>query len=208
MIMVRANSRPFVVGLTGGIGSGKTAVSNRLAELGATVIDTDQIAHELTGPAGAAMADIQALFGRQVVAPDGSLDRKRMRDLVFEDQAQRSKLESILHPKIRSTVHERLATGAPSYFVLVVPLLVEKSGWLDMLDEVVVVDCEPHIQLQRVMVRNGWPAEQVHAVMQAQASRDQRLAHATQVLENNGSLSDLIPKIDFLHKKLIKNAQK
>ncbi|HEX4842326.1 MAG TPA: dephospho-CoA kinase [Limnobacter sp.] len=201
-------AQPWVVGLTGGIGSGKTAVSNRLAMLGATIIDTDQIAHALTGPGGAAMPDIEAAFGAQVIAPNGALDRAKMRDLVFDDPAQRSKLEGILHPKIRSSVMDQLQMGAPLYFVLVVPLLVEKGGWLDMLHEVVVVDCDPHIQLERVVARNGWPAAQVQAVMQAQATRSQRLAHATHVLENNGSLADLIPKIDFLHKKLIKNAQK
>ncbi|HEX4879052.1 MAG TPA: dephospho-CoA kinase [Limnobacter sp.] len=206
--MTNQKSKTLVAGLTGGIGSGKTAVSNRLAELGATVIDTDQIAHALTAPGGEAMADIQSVFGDRAVAPDGSLDRNHMRNLVFSDPGQRSRLEKILHPKIRAVVEEKLAQGAPMYFVLVVPLLIEKKGWLDILDEVIVVDCSPETQVERVMARNGWPAGQVRAVMEAQASRQERLAHATEVLSNDGPLADLIPKIDFLHKKLIKTTQK
>ncbi|WP_370263293.1 dephospho-CoA kinase [Limnobacter sp.] len=197
-----------VVGLTGGIGSGKTAVSNRLAALGATVIDTDQIAHALTTPGGAAMDDICRAFGPEAVNADGSMNRALIRALVFNEPAQRSRLENILHPKIRNEVQRQFNAGAPLYFVLVVPLLVEKSGWLDLLDAVLVVDCDPQLQIQRVMTRNGWPASQVQAVMDAQASRSDRLLHATDVLQNNGTLEELNAKIDFLHEKFIKIAQK
>lgn len=198
----------LVVGLTGGIGSGKTAVSNRLQALGATVIDTDEIAHSLTKAGGLAMRDIQKAFGAEAVLPDGSMNRDHMRALVFKEPKMRLTLEKILHPKIRQLVQQQLDAGAPLYFVLVVPLLFEKGGWGELMDEIIVVDCTVEQQIQRVIQRNGWPENQVRAVMQNQATRETRLAGATQVIENNGGLAELIEKIDVLHQKLIKKTQK
>jgi dephospho-CoA kinase len=198
----------LVVGLTGGIGSGKTAVSNRLEELGATIIDTDAIAHSLTQADGLAMADIRQAFGDAAVRADGSMDRDHVRAVVFKDPDQRLILEKILHPKIRGVVQQALAKGAPNYFVIVVPLLFEKGGWGELMDEIIVVDCPVEQQVARVMARNGWPESQVHAVINNQASRATRLAGADHVLENTSDLPELLKKIDFLHQKLIKKAQK
>lgn len=200
--------KQLVVGLTGGIGSGKTAVSNRLQALGATIIDTDEIAHSLTKVGGLAMPDIQKTFGEEALLPDGSMNRDYMRALVFKDPEKRIELEKILHPKIRELVQQYLNAGAPLYFVLVVPLLFEKGGWGELMDEIIVVDCPEEQQVRRVIQRNGWPETQVRTVMQNQATRERRRAGATQVIENNGDLAELIEKIDFMHQKLIKKAQK
>ena len=200
--------KQLVVGLTGGIGSGKTAVSNRLQALGATVIDTDEIAHSLTKAGGLAIPDIQRAFGHEALLPDGSMNRDHMRALVFKEPEQRIALEKILHPKIRQLVQQQLDAGAPLYFVLVVPLLFEKGGWGELMDEIIVVDCPVEQQVQRVIQRNGWPETQVRAVIQNQATRETRLAGATQLIQNNGDLAELVEKIDFMHQKLIKKAQK
>ena len=200
--------KQLVVGLTGGIGSGKTAVSSRLQALGATIIDTDEIAHSLTKTGGLAIPDIQKAFGREALLPDGSMNRDHMRALVFKEPEKRIALEKILHPKIRQLVQQQLDTGATLYFVLVVPLLFEKGGWGELMDEIIVVDCPVEQQVQRVIQRNGWPETQVRAVIQNQATREKRLAGATEVIQNNGDLAELIEKIDFLHQKLIKKAQK
>lgn len=200
--------KQLVVGLTGGIGSGKTAVSNRLQALGATIIDTDEIAHSLTRAGGLAMAEIEKAFGKEAVYPDGSMNRDHMRALVFDTPVQRVALEKILHPKIRHLVQLQLDSSAPLYFVLVVPLLFEKGGWGELMDEIIVVDCPVEQQVRRVIQRNGWPEAQVRAVIDNQASREARLAGATLVIENKGALPELIEKIDFIHQKLIKKAQK
>lgn len=198
--------KQLVVGLTGGIGSGKTAVSSRLQELGATVIDTDEIAHSLTQTGGLAIPNIRRAFGDGAILPNGSMNRDHMRALVFKDPKQRIILEKILHPKIREMVQQRLEQGAPLYFLIVVPLLFEKGGWGELMDEVVVVDCPVDQQVARVIQRNGWPEAQVRAVIGNQADREVRLAGADHVIENTGNLPELIEKIDFLHQKLIKNA--
>lgn len=198
----------LVVGLTGGIGSGKTAMSNRLQELGATVIDTDEIAHSLTQPHGLAMPAIEHTFGVDAIAADGSMNRDYMRGLVFKNPQQRIILEKILHPLIREAVQNRLDQGAPNYFLIVVPLLFEKGGWNELMDEIVVVDCPVQQQVARVIDRNKWPEEQVLAVINNQASREVRIKGADHVIENTAGLTELIEKIDFLHQKLIKKARK
>lgn len=200
--------KQMIVGLTGGIGSGKTAVSNRLQELGATIIDTDEIAHRLTQAGGIAIPDIQRLFGDAAIRSDGSMDRDYIRALVFNSPDQRLALEKILHPKIRELVQQKLSQGAQHYFVIVVPLLFEKGGWGELMDEIIVVDCPEEQQVKRVMERNGWPEAQVHAVIANQANRATRLAGADHVIENSGDLTELLKKIDFLHGILIKKTQK
>ncbi|MCR2746102.1 dephospho-CoA kinase [Limnobacter parvus] len=198
----------WVVGLTGGIGSGKTAVSNRLHELGATVIDTDEIAHSLTQPDGLAIPSIRTAFGDAAVNADGSMNRNYMRGLVFKNPDQRVILEKILHPLIRESVQNRLDQGAPNYFLIVVPLLFEKGGWNELMDEIVVVDCPIEQQVRRVIQRNNWTEEQVLAVINNQASRSVRIEGADHVIENTQGITELIEKIDFLHRKIIKKAQK
>ena len=208
--MHKAFTKPeeLVVGLTGGIGSGKTAVSNRLKDLGATVIDTDDIAHRLTQSGGLAIANIRRAFGDQAVLSDGSMNRDHMRALVFKNPEQRVALEKILHPKIREEVQRQLAQGALQYFVVVVPLLFEKGGWGELMDDIVVVDCPVDQQVERVIQRNGWPETQVRAVINNQASREVRIQGADHVIENTGDLPGLIQKVDVLHEKLIKMAKK
>ena len=198
----------LVIGLTGGIGSGKTAVSNALGQLGATVIDTDVIAHNLTAQRGMAMPGIIAAFGSKAVNPDGSMNRDYVRELVFKDPSQRQRLEQILHPAIRNTVQDTLNQGAPLYFLVVVPLLFEKGGWGKLMDSVVVVDCPTETQIQRVMSRNGWPEQQIQAVMSNQATRETRLAGADFVVHNDGDLIQLERATKELHQKIIKMTRK
>ncbi len=190
----------FSIGLTGGIGSGKTTIANRFGERGATLVDTDAIAHRVTAPGGAAMPAIEAGFGRDFVAADGSLDRARMRALVFGDEPARKRLEAITHPLIRTETEREatLATGA--YVIFVVPLLVESGSWRTRVDRVLVVDCEVETQIARVMRRNGFAREQVEAIVARQATRAARLAAADDVIVNDGVPDgELDVRIDTLH---------
>ncbi len=198
----------LVIGLTGGIGSGKTAVSNALGKLGATVIDTDVIAHNLTTQHGRAMPDIVKTFGPHAAHADGSMNRDYIRDLVFKHPEQRKQLEHILHPAIRDCVQHTLNQGAPLYFVVVVPLLFEKGGWGELMDAVVVVDCAPETQIKRVISRNGWPESQIQAVMNNQSTRETRLAGADFVVHNDGDFRQLEQATKELHQKIIKMAEK
>jgi dephospho-CoA kinase len=200
-----------LIGLTGGIGSGKSEVAKRLAELGATVIDSDQIAHDITAPHGAAIAPIQARFGSGLLAADGSLDRPKMRQLVFKDPIALQSLEAITHPLIHaetlrqaSQAHENGAL----YLVFMVPLLVESGYWPQIIDHLLVVDCPPELQIARVMQRSKLDRSQIEQIMSKQASREDRLAAADTILLNDGSLDKLIPQIDALHQWIIKNGLK
>lgn len=198
-------SLPTIVGLTGGIGSGKTAVSDRLKALGADVIDTDVIAHQITSPEGAAIPQIKSTFGPESINDDGSMNRVYMRELIFKRPEARATLESILHPMIRQAAIRQLKLSNAPYCVLVVPLLTEKGGWREIMSDVVVVDCEESTQVERVSKRNAWPISQIKAVIASQASRQERLSIATHVIENSGDLKELLEKVDALHKILIKN---
>lgn len=195
-----------LIGLTGGIGSGKSAVAERLAELGATVIDTDQIAHRITASQGLAISAISALFGTDYIAPDGSLDRTKMRKLVFENPSARKQLEEITHPLIRAeTIRDALAafkTGA-NYLVFVVPLLLESGNWRSLLDHLVVVDCPKEAQIERVIRRSKLSRAEVEQIMASQTSRAERLNAADTVIENHAGLRELMPKVDALHQKLL-----
>ncbi|WP_414450402.1 dephospho-CoA kinase [Burkholderia sp. 22PA0099] len=194
----------FSVGLTGGIGSGKTTVANRFGELGATLIDTDAIAHRVTAPGGSAMAPIAAAFGDEFVAADGALDRARMRALVFGDDAARKRLEAITHPLIRAETEREatLATGA--YVIFVVPLLVESRSWRRRVDRVLVIDCEVETQIMRVMQRNGFAREQVEAIVARQATREARLAAADDVIVNEHAPDAVLDaRIDALHTRYL-----
>ncbi|MGE5465809.1 MAG: dephospho-CoA kinase [Ignavibacteria bacterium] len=190
----------FVVGLTGGIGSGKSAAAAIFGELGAAVVDTDAIAHELTAAQGKAMPALRAAFGEAVAAPDGSLDRAAMRALAFSDAGARSRLEAILHPLIRAEALRRCAAAAEPYAVLVVPLLIEAGpAYRDTLARVAVVDCDEQTQIERVMARSGLSREQAVSVMSAQTSRSARLAAADDVIRNDGDLAALRRQVEELH---------
>ena len=177
------------VGLTGGIGSGKSSVAALLVKYGATLIDADAISRATTAPGGTAIAQIEATFGKQVIAADGSLDRDAMRALVFSNHEAKSCLEAILHPLIGHEI-ARLAQAAEASnarcIVFDIPLLVESGEWCRSLHRVLVVDCLETTQVARVMVRSGLPASQVQNIIAAQASRAQRLAAADMVLFNDG----------------------
>jgi dephospho-CoA kinase len=193
--------RPYVVGLTGGIGSGKSAAADEFARLGATLVDTDLIAHRLTRPGGAAVAAIQRLFGDGFVLPSGAMDRKRMRERVFADTAARKSLEGVLHPLIRDESERQIAAAGGPYVVHVVPLLVESGHYRRRVDRILVVDCPEATQLARVRARSGLSADEAQAIVRSQASRAERLAAADDVIDNGGTLEDLRKQVAVLHAK-------
>ncbi|MBV2181024.1 MAG: dephospho-CoA kinase [Castellaniella sp.] len=176
----------YSIGLTGGIGSGKTQVADWLAQWGAVVIDTDRIAHELTAPGGSAIEPLRQAFGPAAILPDGRLDRDWMRDRVFADPEMRRRLESILHPLIGQAVQAQAARAQGPYRVFVVPLLVESGRWRDRVDRICVVDCDPETQIRRVQARSGLTREAIGRIMSAQSSREDRLAAADDVIVNDG----------------------
>lgn len=204
--MVRKERR-FCIGLTGGIGSGKSTVAEMFAVLGVPVIDTDVIARELTQSGGAAMPAIRQEFGDAVIEPGGAMDRVQMRIRVLSDTVARGRLEAILHPMIQAEARRRLAAmSAAEYVVLVVPLLVELGNYRDLVDRVLVVDCEEAMQLARTCRRDGRAEAEVRAIMGWQASRQARLAQADDVLNNTGDLAALRLRVDELHRKYQKMA--
>jgi dephospho-CoA kinase len=196
----------FVIGLTGGIGSGKSAAADEFAKLGAAVVDTDVIAHELTGKGGAALAGIERVFGKDFIAGD-SLDRKRMRDHVFADPAAKRALEALLHPMIREESARRIAAARAPYVVHVVPLLVESPDYRRRVDRVLVVDAPEETQVARVRERSRLPEEEVRAIMRTQASRAERLAAADDVIDNGGSRDALRNQVAALHQKYLQFAK-
>jgi dephospho-CoA kinase len=198
---------PYCVGLTGGIGSGKTTAADMFAELGAAVVDTDAISRELTGARGAAMPAIVEQFGADYAAADGSLDRDRMRRLVFGNAAAREGLEAILHPLIRAESRARVAAATAPYVVLVVPLLFETGAYLDLVQRVVVVDCSEERQVERATRRSRLSADEVRAIMASQLPRGARRARADDVLDNEGGLEALRPQVGALHAKYLAGAQ-
>ena len=192
------------VGLTGGIGSGKSAVAAMLQEWGAAVIDADAVAHELTGPGGQAVPALREAFGEHMVDAHGALDRARMRAAVFADAGQRRRLEAILHPLIGARLSLLAEQLAGPYVVLVVPLLVESlARWRGRVDRIVVVDCPVEQQELRVMQRSGLSREQVQDIMRAQATREQRLAAADEVIDNSGDLGQLREQAVRLHRRML-----
>lgn len=190
----------WIVGLTGGIGSGKTQVSNAFEALGVPVIDTDLISHAITAPNGLAIPVIREIFGADLIDPSGKLDREKMRKLVFTDAEARRKLEAILHPLIANVTMASIAqhSDAP-YVVLVVPLLAESPQWLNRCDRILVIDCELETQVERVMARSNLTREQVLAIIATQASREERKAIANEVIVNESSLEALTQQVRKLH---------
>lgn len=191
----------FKVGLTGGIGSGKSTVADCFASHGVPVIDTDVIARDLTAPGGAALEEIRAAFGDEVLRVDGTLDRAALRRRVFADSAPRRQLEAILHPRIRQAVEERLATSSAPYALIVIPLLVETGGYQDLLDRVLVVDCPEDVQIARVIARSGLTPDAVRAILAAQAGRAERLAAADDIIVNTGAPEALHAEVAALHQR-------
>jgi len=189
-----------VIGLTGGIGSGKSTVANLFGELGASVIDTDVLAHELTQPNGAAMPEILVAFGKSYLDSSGGLNRAAMRALVFSDAHAKRRLEAILHPLIWAAASERVAQADGLYIILMVPLLVESGGYRDKVDRILVVDCDEQTQLVRTMARSGITEDIARAIMRSQATRSERLAVANDVIDNSGHISSLEPQIQRLHR--------
>jgi dephospho-CoA kinase len=192
-------AKRFSVGLTGGIGSGKTTVANLFGEWGAAIVDTDLIAHQLTAPGGKAIGAIRAEFGERFLTDGGALDRTRMRDLVFSDPAKKVRLEAILHPLIRSETEAEAERVTGIYTIFVVPLLIESKTWRRRVDRVLVIDCPEETQVARVMARNGMPEAQVRAIMASQVPRAVRLAAADDVLDNGGDAAVLREKAGRLH---------
>lgn len=191
------------VGLTGGIGSGKSTVAALFAARGVPVIDTDVIARELTAPAGLALGEIRTTLGDGVLQADGGLDRGALRRLVFSDANARRQLEAILHPRIRAQVEHALGTLQAPYALIVIPLLVETGSYRDVLDRVLVVDCPEALQIERVIARSGLSRGEVEAILAAQASRAARLAAADDVIENIGSTDDLQAAVAALHARYL-----
>jgi dephospho-CoA kinase len=194
---------PLVVAVTGGIGSGKTVVAEAFAGLGVEVIDTDQLAHQLTAPGEPALREIARQFGAEVLSSAGGLDRAQLRKKVFADPDARRRLEALLHPLIRQGVDRLLKQARGPYVILVVPLLVETGGYSDVVDRVLVVDCPEETQIARAMRRSGLSRDEVEAILRAQATREQRLAGADDVLSNAGDLDNLRRSVERLHREYL-----
>lgn len=196
--MTSTTPKPFVVGLTGGVASGKSEVARAFQSRGVRVLDTDQLAREVVTPGGRVIREIAEAFGRDVLDDDGGLDRRAMRRRVFEDDTARRRLEAILHPRIAKLLDVRLAEVKDSWCVVAVPLLVE-AGWADRVDRILVVDIPPEMQLARLMARDGANEAAARQMMSAQAPREDRLAAAHDVLDNSGDLDDLARLVDRLY---------
>lgn len=196
----------YIVALTGGIGSGKSAAANIFAKLGVPVVDVDAISHALTDKPTALTANIGTEFGEEYLTTEGALDRAKMRALVFSDTAAREKLNAILHPAIYDETLKQLQAHADApYQLLVIPLLFESPRYLPLVQHILVVDCDEQTQIRRVMMRSQLSETEVKHIIAAQTSRDERLRHANDVLENDGDLQKLTKEIEQLHKKYLKS---
>lgn len=198
--------RPLVI-LTGGIACGKSAVADHLKQLGVDVVDTDLIAHGLTAPNGAALPALRAAFGDEIFNTDGSLNRGALRDIVFNDPDRKAQLEGILHPMIRRQAIEVLCQAKSPYVVADVPLFAETGFLREQADRVLVVDCAPETQKQRLLARGGIPEELAELILQAQAPRETRLALATEVIDNNHTPQDRDAQTDAVHQSYLALAQ-
>ncbi|MCB1758871.1 MAG: dephospho-CoA kinase [Gammaproteobacteria bacterium] len=195
----------LVVGLTGGIGCGKSAVSDRFAALGVPVIDADLVAREVVAPGQPALREIAARFGEDLILADGTLDRAGLRSIVFDHPDARQALESILHPRIRATMRQRLEALDTAYAILAIPLLLETGQSRDV-DRVLVVDCSESVQIARVTRRDKVSEAQARAILAVQTPRQNRLQHADDIIDNSGTLDALEPQIDRLHARYLELA--
>ncbi len=194
---------PLVIGLTGGIGSGKSSAAKLFAAMGACVIDTDEIAHELTQSHGAAIGAIRQNFGEDFITVEGALNREKMRSLVFSDSASRQKLEAILHPLIHMEAARNAALASSPYVIMVVPLLLETGDYREMVRRILVVDCDEQKQIVRAMARSGLSAHEIRAIMATQITRQQRLQQADDVIANDSNLAHLQQQVEALHQKYL-----
>ncbi|MCO6427839.1 dephospho-CoA kinase [Nitrosomonas communis] len=194
---------PFIIGLTGGIGCGKSSATNFFAAHGIDIIDTDQIAHELTQPTGKAVDIIQKTFGTELVTKDGALDRSRMRKLVFSNQSLKDKLEAILHPLIYQEVVHRISFASSAYIIVAVPLLLETKEFQKLVDRILVIDCTEQLQISRTIARSKLNEQEVRAIMATQASRKDRLAQADDIIVNDQDLDYLHNQVEMLHLKYL-----
>lgn len=197
-----AHASRLVVGLTGGIGSGKSTAAGEFARLGAALVDTDAIARELTEAHGTAVPQIERIFGKDFVVAK-AMDRKRMRDLVFADPAAKQALEALLHPMIREESARRIIGAASPYVIHVVPLLIESPDYRNRVDRVLVVDCPENTQVVRVRARSSLSDDEVRAIIATQVSRAQRLAAADDVIDNSGTLDALRQQVTTLHQRYL-----
>ena len=200
------NNHPFTVALTGGIASGKTLISDEFAKLGVAVIDTDVIAHSLVEPGQPALKEIESTFGSNIIDHSGRLKRRELRSLIFSDPVKRTKLESILHPKIRQAAAEAIAKVTSVYCILVIPLLVERGAYPN-IDRVLVVDVEPATQVSRLMARDNSSRKQAEQALASQGSREQRLRIADDILDNSGPPEQARDQVAKLNLRYLQLAQ-
>jgi dephospho-CoA kinase len=197
--------RRLLIGLTGGIASGKSTVAQRFMDLGIPVIDADVAAREVVAPGKLGLQQVIDRFGSRVVAANGELDRRALRELVFSDSGARRELEAILHPLIRAEMDRSAAVAVGPYIVMAIPLLIEGGAW-DRVDRILVVDVDEAVQLQRVMARDHCSAEQAQAILASQAPRSARLAAADDVLSNGGTVTELRQAVDGFHQQYLRLA--
>lgn len=193
----------YLVGLTGGIGCGKSTVANGFAANKVSIIDADVLAHRLSAPGGAAIDALRRAFGVEYITKTGALDRARMRRLVFDDDQARGTLEAILHPLIRKETEREIAQSTSAYTILVIPLLFESKNWQERIDRALVVDCSEEDQVQRVMQRSNLTREEVAAIMSRQIDRASRRQLADDIIENSGPPAALKPAIEALHRRYL-----
>ena len=196
---------PLVVGLTGGIGSGKTTVASLFSQAGVPVIDADELARELVVPGEPAFDEIVSVFGTDLVSPSGTLDRSKLRALVFRNATKRKRLEAILHPRIRCEMERRLSAINASYCLLVIPLLFE-TDQVELIDRVLVVDATREQQICRTQDRDGVTRKSVEGLLRAQLGRRERLKHADDVIRNDSDLAHLEKQVQALHERYIERS--
>lgn len=206
-ITMPKNSKPYVVGLTGGIASGKTLISDEFSRLGVPIIDTDVIAHNLVKPGQPALKEIERVFGSDIIDESGRLKRRDLRILIFSNSAKRAKLESILHPRIKWEVRNAIAREVAAYCILVIPLLADRVSY-PQLNRVLVIDVDPETQIKRLMARDSCDRDQAKKALSAQISRKQRQKIADDVLENSGSQALARMKVASLHEKYLRLSAK
>lgn len=195
----------LLIGLTGGIGSGKSRVCELFSELGVPIIDSDLIAHQLVEPHSKALTQIAALFGSHIIQSDGSLDRAQLREDIFNDKNKRQQLEEVLHPLIRKEMLRQVATVDSPYVILAIPLLLEKN-WQNQLDRVLVVDCSETQQLERASKRDNTAIEAIEKIIASQINRNVRINAADDIIDNRGSLDSLRKQVESLHHRYLRMA--
>lgn len=209
--MTNPNRRPFrKIGLTGGIGCGKSLAAEEFTRLGVEVIDSDALAHQVTSPGGEAIPAIRQAFGEEYLAQDGSLNRSKMREYVFSHKPALTLLESITHPLIRKASQAAVDVALqknPPYLLFMIPLLFESNDWQNKFEKIIVLDCSPQTQIQRVMARNHHSRQDVEKIMAAQISREERLKHADFIIKNDGTIHELYQQVGKIHDQLMSKSQ-